>query len=337
MGVLLGAVVVLALAFAVTNGLHGAAGAVATSVATRALVPRVAVVMAAGFALLGGLLGSWFVVVGVPDAAVVPLGAPGLRLLVAALLGAITWNLLTWRWGMPTSTTHALFGGLAGAALAAPAASVRWDVLLVGVVVPGLAVVVVAALLSSLGVVALLWLLRGVMPSRANRRLRTAQVVAAAATAVGLGVLDAQRTAAVVVYGLAASGVTLVADAPGGRPAWTVVVVAVALAAGVLTGGWRIVRTVGERLAPLAPSTAFVAQATATLVLHASAVLLRTPVSTSLTVSSAVVGAAAVPSLHRVRWRVVGRVALAWLATVPAAGLLAALAHVLVSLVPVGS
>jgi len=334
--VLLVAVVVLALALAVTNGLHGAAGAVATSVATRALVPRVAVLLAAGFALLGGLLGSWFLVVGVPDAAVVPPGAGGLRLLVATLLGALTWNLLTWRWGMPTSTTHALFGALAGAALAAPAASVRWHALLVGVVLPGIGVVLVSALLAGLLVVALLWLLRGVMPARAHRRLRTAQVVAAAATAVGLGVLDAQRTAAVVVYGLAASGVTAVAAAPGGRPAWTVVVVAVALAAGVLTGGWRVVRTVGERLAPLTPTTAFVAQATATLVLHAAAVLLRAPVSTSLTISSAVVGAGAVPSLHRVRWRVVGRVVTAWVATVPAAGLLAALAHAVLSLVPVG-
>ena len=334
MTALLVAVVVLALVFAATNGLHGAAGVIATSVATRALVPRVAVLLAAGFALLGGLLGSWFLVVGVPDAAVVPPGSAGLRLLVAALAGAVVWNLLTWRWGMPTSTTHALFGGLAGASLAAPDGDVRWQALLVGVVLPGLGVVVAAALLSGLLVVALLWLLRGAMPARAHRRLRTAQVVAAAATAVGLGVLDSQRTAAVVVTGLAASGVGVAATAPGGRPAWTVAVVAAALAAGVLTGGWRIVRTVGERLAPLTPTTAFVAQATTALLLHVAAVLLRAPVSTSLTISSAVVGAGAVPSAHRVRWRVVGRVALAWAATVPAAGLLAALAHGALSLLP---
>lgn len=335
MTALLVAVVVLSLVFAATNGLHGAAGVIATSVATRALVPRVAVLLAAGFALLGGLLGSWFLVVGVPDAAVVPAGSAGLRLLVAALAGAVVWNLLTWRWGLPTSTTHALFGALAGASLAAPEGAVRWRALLVGVVLPALGVVVTAALLSGLLVVALLWLLRGAMPARANRRLRTAQVVAAAATAVGFGVLDSQRTAAVVVTGLAASGVGVAATAPGGRPAWTVVVVAAALAAGVLTGGWRIVRTVGERLAPLTPTTAFVAQATTAVLLHVAAVLLRAPVSTSLTISSAVVGAGAVPSAHRVRWRTAGRVALAWAATVPAAGLLAALAHEVLALVPV--
>ncbi|WP_298802044.1 inorganic phosphate transporter [uncultured Pseudokineococcus sp.] len=327
MAVLLVAVVAAALAFAVTNGVHSAAGVVATSVATRALPPRVALGVAASFVLVGGLLGSWFLVVGVPDAAVVPTGDDGLRLVLATLLGAVAWNLLTWRWGMPTSTTQALFGGLAGAALAAPDGAVRWGALLDGVVLPGLGVVVAGALVAAALVLALLWLLRGVMPARAHRRLRTAQVVAAAATAVGSGVLDAQRTAAVVVTGLVASGVGVPADAPGGRPAWTVVVVALALAAGVLVGGRRIVRTVGERLVPLSPTAALAAQATTALLLHSAAVVLRAPVSTSLSITSAVVGAGAVPGVRRVRWRVLGRVVAAWVATVPAAGALAWLAH----------
>ncbi|MEJ5946669.1 inorganic phosphate transporter [Pseudokineococcus basanitobsidens] len=322
------AVVVLALVLAVTEGLHGAAGIIATSVATRALLPRAAVLLAGAVVLLGGLLGGLFVAVRVPDVVSVPSGEAGLLLLGAALLGALAWNLLTWWRGLPTSTTHALLGGLAGAALAAPAAQVRWAVLLDGVLLPALLVVAVAAVLGGAVVVALLWLLRGAMPARAHRRLRTAQVVAAAVTAVGHGAVDAQRTAAVVVMGLVVAGGGAEPVAP---PTWTVVVAAAALAAGTASGGWRIVRTVGERLAPLDVPHAFAAQSATAVVLHAAAVVTGTPVSTSLAVCSAVVGASGVPDARRVRWRVVRRVALAWLVTPVATALLAAGAHALLS------
>ncbi|MEJ5912962.1 inorganic phosphate transporter [Pseudokineococcus sp. 1T1Z-3] len=325
-------VVVLALAFAVTNGVHGAAGVVATSVATRALRPRPAVLLAGGSVLVGGVVGGAFVSIGVPDVALVPPGDAGLQLLAAALAGATAWNVLTWRWGLPTSTTQALFGALAGAALVSAASSVRWDAVVDGVLLPALAVVVGAGLLSVVLLLAMLWLLRGAMPARTHRRLRTAQALAAAATAVGHGVVDAQRTAAVVVSGLVAAqgGATLGTGAGGagagvdGPPKWTVLVVAVALAAGTTTGGWRISRTVGESLVPLDAPQAFAAQTSAALALHSAAVVAGTPVSTSLAITSAVVAAGGTPAPSRVRWGVLRRVVLAWLLTPLAAGALAA-------------
>ncbi|ROP42824.1 inorganic phosphate transporter [Pseudokineococcus lusitanus] len=334
MTALLVAVVVLALAFAVSNGLHGAAGTTAAPVAVRALDPRAAALLAAVLVVLGGLLGGLWVTLAVPDVAVVPSGPEGLRVLVAALAGALVWNLVTFWRGLPTSTTQALFGGVAGAGLGSSTGGVRWDALLGAVVVPAFVVVVVVGGLSAATYLLLCRLAAAAMPARAHRRMRTATAVAAAATAVGSGVIDAQRTAAVVVTGLVAAGTVPGAstlDHPD-PPVWAVVVVAVALAAGYATGGRPIARTVGERLVTLDAPAALAAQTATAGALHVSALILGQPVSTSLSVTSAVVGAGAATSLRRVRWHVVRRVLVAWVVTVPASALLAAVVVVVLDL-----
>lgn len=321
---LLVGVVLLALGFAWTNGVHDAANAIAAPVVTRALTPRVAVVVAAAFNLVGALIGQSLVETIAGDLLVVPAGVDGLWVLASALVGAIAWNLLTWWQGLPSSSTHALAGGLVGAGLSS-ATSVRWGALEDQVLVPVLVFPVLALVLAVGGTALVLRLLRGAMPHRAHRRLRMAQTVASAAMALGHGLQDAQKTMAVVVLAFVAAGVQDGGDVPLGVR----VGVALAIALGTAAGGWRIVRTLGERLVPLDPLRGFVAQAVASTMLYVAALALRAPVSTTQTVTTAILGAGGVGRWRRTRWDVAGRIAAAWLLTVPAAGALSAALYLL--------
>jgi PiT family inorganic phosphate transporter len=323
-------VIVVALGFDYTNGFHDAANAIATSVSTRALRPRTALIMAAVMNLVGAFLGTSVAATigsGIIDA---PRGISGLVVVLAALVGAIVWNLITWWFGMPSSSSHALIGGLVGAALAS-AGAVKWDGVVDKVVIPMVLSPVVGFLLAGLLMLALLWTFRRGRPVRLTRGFRHAQTVTAAAMALGHGLQDAQKTMGVIVLALVVGGFHHGFDIPW----WVVLLAAGALSAGTYAGGWRIMRTLGRRIIDLDPPRGFVAEATASAVLYTTAFAFAAPISTTQTITSSILGVGATKRLSAVRWGVAGNIVVAWVLTVPMAALAAAIAfwviHPLVS------
>jgi len=314
-------VIVVALVFDFTNGFHDAANAIATSVATRALAPRTALLMAAVMNLAGAFLGTEVastVGSGIIDQ---PQGESGLVVVLAALIGAIGWNLVTWWFGLPSSSSHALIGGLVGAALASEG-SVQWHGVLDKVVIPMVVSPVVGFALAGLVMVALLWIFRNGRPLALSRGFRHAQTVSAAAMALGHGLQDAQKTMGVIVLALVV----------GGRhegfaiPWWVVLLSAGALSAGTYSGGWRIMRTLGRRIIDIDPPRGFAAETTASAVLYTTAFAFAAPISTTQTITASILGVGSTKRLTAVRWGVAGNIAVAWVLTIPMAALTAALA-----------
>jgi PiT family inorganic phosphate transporter len=311
-------VVAVALVFDYTNGFHDAANAIATSVSTNALTPRVALLMAAVFNLVGALLGEGVAktigsgIVSVPD------GRHGLVVVLSGLIGAIAWNLLTWWFGLPSSSSHALIGGLMGAGLAS-AATVHWSVIWEKVVIPMIASPLVGFLLAYLLMLAILWTFRNGAPGLLNRRFRRAQTVSAAAMALGHGLQDAQKTMGVIVLALVAGGYHTGTDIP----LWVKLSAAAAISAGTYAGGWRIMRTLGRRVIELDPPRGFAAETTAAGVLYTTAFVFEAPVSTTHTITSAIMGVGATKRLSAVRWGVAQRIAFAWVLTIPMAAAVA--------------
>jgi PiT family inorganic phosphate transporter len=313
------AVVALALLFAVTNGFHDTANAIATSVATRALTPAIAVRMAAVANLVGAFLGFDIALRVGQDIVDLPIGAGGLSVLVAALVAAICWNLLTWWKGMPTSSTHALIGGLLGAAVVGDG-QVLWGSFGVLVVLPLLISPLVGFGLAYAVLLAVLWWCRRMRPDRVERAFRVLQTGSATALALGHGLQDAPKAMAVVVLGLAAAGM---ADGTS-VPLWVAASCAVAMALGTAMGGWRIVRTLGAGLVRLDTPRGFAAESTAAAVLYVGGLAFSAPLSTTHTVASALVGVGVTRGWRGVRWRIALDVVSAWLLTVPATAAIAA-------------
>jgi phosphate/sulfate permease len=312
-------IVVVALAFDYTNGFHDAANAIATSVSTRALTPRVALLMAAVANVAGALISTEVAATvgsGIIDP---PRGNEGLTVVLAALVGAITWNLLTWWWGLPSSSSHALIGGLVGAALAA-AEGVKWAGVWEKVVIPMVVSPVVGLALGYLFMLALLWAFRRVNAHRAAKGFRWAQVVSAAAMAFGHGTQDAQKTMGVIALTLVVSGHLDPAD---GIPLWVILSAAAAISLGTYAGGYRIMRTVGRRIYKLTPVSGFAAQTVASGVLIGAAQL-GLPLSTTHVVTTSIMGVGATRRLRAVRWGVAGNIVTAWVITIPAAAVVAA-------------
>jgi inorganic phosphate transporter, PiT family len=323
-------VIVVAIVFDYTNGFHDAANAIATSVSTRALSPRAALVMAAAMNLLGAFLGTSVATTvgsGIIDA---PVGLPGLVVVLAALVGAIFWNLVTWYFGLPSSSSHALIGGLVGAGLAS-AGTVKWGGVVDKVVIPMVVSPIVGFVLAGLVMVALLWIFRRGRPARLTRGFRYAQTVSAAAMALGHGLQDAQKTMGVIVLALVVGGF----HQGFAVPWWVILLSAGALSAGTYSGGWRIMRTLGRRIIDLDPPRGFAAEATASAVLYTTAFAFAAPISTTQTITSSILGVGATKRLSAVRWGVAGNILVAWVLTIPMAALAAALAfwaiHPLVS------
>jgi PiT family inorganic phosphate transporter len=317
-------VIVFAVAFDYTNGFHDAANAIATSVSTRALAPRTALAMAAVLNLVGAFLGTEVaqtVGKGIIDA---PQGLPGLTVVLAALIGAIVWNLVTWWFGMPSSSSHALIGGLVGAALAS-AGTVKWAGVVDKVLIPMVLSPVVGFALAGLVMLAVLWLFRRGRPTRLTRGFRHAQTVSAAAMALGHGLQDAQKTMGVIVLALFVGGFYTGDDIPW----WVIVLAAGALSAGTYAGGWRIMRTLGRRIIDLDPPRGFAAESTASAVLYTTAFVFAAPISTTQTITSSILGVGATRRLSAVRWGVAGNIVVAWVLTIPMAALVAALAWAL--------
>ena len=322
-------VVALALAFTYTNGFHDSANAVATSVSTRALTPRVAVTLAAAANLIGAFFGARVaqtVGSGIIEA---PRGNSGLLLCAAALVGATTWNLVTWARGLPSSSSHALVGGLGGAALAA-GSEVLWGGVTKLVLLPMLASPLLGLLLGYAVMTAILWIFRDAAPGRIGRGFRLAQTVSASAVAFGHGMQDAAKTAGVVVLALTVGGFHN--DVDESVPLWVLALSAVVMSLGTYAGGWRIMRTLGARIIDLDPPRGFAAEVTAASILFV-ATALRAPISTTHAITSAIMGAGATRRVRAVRWAVAADIGWAWLLTFPGAGLLAAAAYLVLAAV----
>jgi PiT family inorganic phosphate transporter len=316
------AVVVVALVFDYTNGFHDAANAIATSVSTRALTPRVALAMAAVMNFVGAFLGQK-VAHTVSETIDPGFGAHGLVIVMAGLLGAIGWNLVTWYFGLPSSSSHALIGGLVGSAIAA-GATAHWGVVVSKVVIPMLLSPLVAFGLGFLAMIAIMWAFRGATPGRANRGFRIAQTVSAAAMALGHGLQDAQKTMGVIFLALLTGGYVAASD---GLPLWVIFAAATAISLGTWSGGWRIMRTLGRRIIHLDPPRGFAAESVAASVLYTTSYAFEAPISTTHTITSAVMGVGATKRLSAVRWGVAKSILVAWVLTFPAAALIAAVCY----------
>jgi inorganic phosphate transporter, PiT family len=317
------AIVAVALIFDYTNGFHDAANAIATSVSTRALTPRIALILAAAMNLLGAMIATGVaqtVGKGIIEA---PKGTHGLVVVFSALIGAITWNLVTWYFGLPSSSSHALIGGLIGAALAS-AGTVKWDGVVEKVVIPMIVSPLVGFVLAYLLMVAILWTFRRQAPGRVNRGFRAAQTLSAAGMAFGHGLQDAQKTMGVIVLALVTAGYQDNFEVP----LWVILSAASALSLGTYAGGWRIMRTLGRRVIELDPPRGFAAETTASLVLYVMALGFKVPISTTHTITAAIMGVGATRRLSAVRWGVAGNIVTAWVLTIPMAGLVAALMYV---------
>ena len=317
------AVVVIALVFDYTNGFHDAANAIATSVSTRALTPRIALTLAAVMNFVGAFLGQKVAhtVSDVIDVSGMDKSA-GLVVVMAALLGAIGWNLTTWYFGLPSSSSHALIGGLVGAALAAGSALVHWLTIVDKVVIPMVLSPIVGFGLAFAVMLAIMWIFRRRNPHRVSRGFRLAQTVSAAALALGHGLQDAQKTMGVIFLALITAG--YVPATQTDLPVWVIAAAAAAISLGTYSGGFRIMRTLGRRIIHLDPPHAFAAESVGATVLYATAYLWQAPVSTTHIITSAVMGSGATRRLSAVRWGVAQNIVAAWVLTFPAAGVMAA-------------
>jgi PiT family inorganic phosphate transporter len=318
------AVVVVALVFDYTNGFHDAANAIATSVSTRALTPRIALILAAVMNFVGALLGQEVAHTVSETIGTDGLGTShGLVIVMAGLLGAIIWNLITWYFGLPSSSSHALIGGLVGAALAG-GALVHWSTILEKVVIPMVASPLFGFLAAFLVMTSIMWIFRKRNPHRVHRGFRMFQTVSAAALALGHGLQDAQKTMGVIFLALVTSGY---AAADDDLPLWVVIAAAGAISMGTYAGGWRIMRTLGRRIIHLDPARGFSAEAVGAGVLYTTAFVFHAPISTTHTITSAVMGAGATKRFSAVRWGVARSIVTAWVLTFPMAGLAAAICY----------
>jgi PiT family inorganic phosphate transporter len=313
-------VVVIALGFDFTNGFHDTANAIATSVSTRAITPRLAVLIASVANLAGAFVTTAVaksVAKGIIDG-----NLATLQTLLAALLGAIAWNLLTWWFGLPSSSSHALIGGLIGAALAQSGeAGVEWHSVAHKVVIPAIFAPAIAFAAAFLLLLFLYWLFRWLNPGVAARGFRLGQLGTGTWVAFTHGANDAQKTMGVIALAIVLHDNGNVADLT--IPTWVKISAGLAIGLGTYAGGWRIIRTLGQRVFQMEPESGFAAQAAAGTTIYL-ATKYGYPLSTTHVVSGAVMGAGATRRLSAVRWGVAGNIVVAWVLTIPAAALVAA-------------
>jgi PiT family inorganic phosphate transporter len=309
-------IVFIALAFDYTNGFHDAANAIATTVATKALSAKKALAMAAVGNLIGAFLSEGVaktVGKGVID---VESSNAGLVVVMAALLGAIAWNLLTWWLGLPSSSSHALIGGLVGAALAASQV-VHWDGVQSKVLIPMVISPLIGMSAAFTLTLALQWLFRNAKKSRAGKGFRVGQILAAGTMSVGHGLQDAQKTMGVMTLALVVGGM----HSGETIPVWVKISAALAISLGTYAGGWRIMKTLGKRMVEIDPVRGLASQSVASVVLFYMAIHLKAPISTTHTITSSIIGAGATRGPKWVRWGVVSNILAAWIFTLPAAAL----------------
>jgi PiT family inorganic phosphate transporter len=322
---LLIAVLVLAVVFDYINGFHDTANAIATSVSTRALRPERAILLSATANFAGALTGT--AVAKTIGAGLVESTDTDMVVVAGALIGAIIWNLITWRLGIPSSSSHALIGGLLGATLiAAGPSAVKWDGVFYKVLVPLIASPILGITVGFFFMVVLLNMFRNAHPQRLNERFRKLQVVSAGFMAFSHGSNDAQKTMGIMTLALFTAGIIPTFEVP--LP--VILISATALSLGTAAGGWRIIKTMGQRVVKLDPIHGFASETTAaTIILSASAV--GAPVSTTQVISTAIMGVGSSNRFSMVRWGIAGDILTAWVLTIPAAGLFAAVSYVLLA------
>src|SRR5215216_5717659 len=316
-------VVATALAFDFTNGFHDTANAIATSVSTRAMSPRTAVAMSALLNFVGAFIS--LKVAATVASGIVNADAITTTVVFAGLIGAIAWNLATWWLGLPSSSSHALIGGVVGAAFVADGPSAIFgDGLIEKVLVPGLVAPILAFTVAALAILVIYRMVGNVRPGPVNRGYRLGQIVSGSMFSLAHGTNDAQKTMGIITLALIAHG-----DLPADSfdvPFWVIASSAAAIALGTYTGGWRISRTMGSRIITMDPAQGFSAQgAGAAVVLTATH--LGFPLSTTHVISGGVMGAGAAKRLSAVRWGLAGNIVLAWVLTLPAAAAIGALAY----------
>ena len=317
--------IVVALSFDFINGFHDAANSIATVVSTRVLSPGKAVVWAAFFNFVAAFAFGTAVAKTV-GAGLVDIHAVTFLVIFAGLVGAIAWDLITWYYGLPTSSSHALIGGYAGAAVAKAGFGVilpaGWTKTLVFIV---LAPVIGLALAFALMVV-ILWLFSSTLPGRVDQWFRKLQLFSAAAYSLGHGGNDAQKTMGIISGALVTGNYLKLVDGKLPIPLWVILMAHAAIALGTLSGGWRIIHTMGSKITKLQPVGGFAAETAGALSLF-GATHLGVPVSTTHTITGAIIGVGSIKRLSAVRWGVAGRIVWAWILTIPASALIAALVY----------
>jgi inorganic phosphate transporter, PiT family len=308
-------VVGTALAFDFTNGFHDTATAMATSIATRALPPRIAVALSAVLNVAGAFL-SLAVATTIAKGVVDP-SAITLNIIFAGLIGAITWNLVTWYYGLPSSSSHALIGGVVGATLVAKGQdAIKGAGIVEKVLIPAVLAPFLAGAVAVLGTYLAYRLTRRERPDHVKRGFRVGQIASASLVSLAHGTNDAQKTMGVITLALIAHGSL---DGNAGVPTWVIISAAVAIGGGTYIGGWRVIRTMGTRITEIEPPQGFAAQTSAAAVILASSHY-GFPLSTTHVTSGSIIGSGVGKRLAEVHWGVAGRLAVAWLITLPAAG-----------------
>lgn len=319
-------VILVAIGFDYTNGFHDAANAIATSVSTRALTPRIALVVAAVGNLVGSFLGQGVAQTVGKGLVSLPTGMASLGIVFSGVVGAVVWNLTTWYFGLPSSSSHALFGGLVGATLFASGGTVHWATIVDKVIIPMVLSPVVGLSLGFVVMLSILWVFKKRNAHRLNRGFRVLQSCSAAAMAVGHGMQDAAKTMGIIVLALYVGGFQ---SSVTHIPWWVFFTSASALALGTYSGGWRIIRTLGRKVIDLRPPQGFAAETVASSVLYFNALILNAPISTTHTITSSILGVGSTKGFHAVRWKVAGNIVMAWVLTFPAAALVASLVYFL--------
>ncbi len=320
--IVLALVIITGLSFDFTNGFHDTANAMATSIATKALGPRVAVGLSAVLNLIGAFLS--LSVAATIASGLVDTGLVTLTVVFGGLAGAIVWNLITWLFGIPSSSSHALIGGVIGAMLAAAGShAVKWQGLVSKVVIPAILSPFIAALVAATGTYLIYRIARSMREGSRNRGFRIGQIGSASLVSLAHGTNDAQKTMGIITLALIANH-TLTAGAS--TPLWVIVICALTIAAGTYAGGWRVIRTLGKGLVEIESPQGMAAESSS-----AAIILLSTHFGYSLSTTQVATGSILGCGLGKrgaeVRWNVAGRMATAWLITLPASGIMGATSY----------
>lgn len=326
MDIMLITVVVFALVFDFTNGFHDTANAIATSVSTGAVSPKVAVIAAALLNFAGAFVS--LSVAATVAKGIVFADAITLHVVLAGVIGAIIWNLITWRFALPTSSSHALIGGVGGAAVAVAGWNViKWEGLQNKVLIPSLVAPILGLVGAGLIMLLILWLTRNKLSAGINHIFRRLQLVSGGFVAFTHGTNDAQKTMGIIALALLVGH----ADKQFGVPLWVIISSATAMALGTYLGGWRIINTLGNKIVRLEPPQGFAAETTTAAILATTAHY-GFPVSTTHTISGSIMGAGAAGGLSRIRWKIVRHILTAWVITIPCAAGIGAIMTALILL-----
>ena len=316
---ILGIVIFLALAFDFINGFHDTANAIATSVSTRALTPRRAILLAASMNFVGALMFT-----GVAKTIGGSVADPtkldnGINIVIATLIAAIAWNLITWWFGLPSSSSHALIGALAGAVFISEPGKLNWSGFTS--IVEGLILSpIIAFAIGYLVMTILKWIFAKRSPHTVNKGFRTMQIFTAALQSFTHGTNDAQKAMGIITFALVAGGVQDNMEVP----LWVKIAAATAMAGGTAIGGWKIIKTMGTKIFKIEPINGFAADFSAASVIF-SATLLHLPVSTTHAITSAILGVGSAKRFSAVKWSLAGRIVVTWFITIPITGVLAGL------------